>query len=297
MSAFPSRDYKPLFIRCFFPTIGDDHREQCSSHLRAWRRISFCCGKAGKPPGIRKTLFTFSRGDELDYRIISFLLIQQNCQMLWKMVEMRRVFSFRNWKSTFWLLHPKKKKKEVLVFNILHESSEHFFFLWKSIFVRKDFLIFCSQCHSRTRSAVYADTSNPWHPKSKHDHPSHWRYVGMYTEYRHYVCPSIAGGAGEYTRRTCKAWAGIKLLTTALPVSHAIFHHHFQVIVKSDAIYVPNSFMFLQLFCSTAAKPNWGRHIAPFSNNLGCKKCLSQQERMGLGFRSVSLGSHIGPGF
>lgn len=199
-------------------------------------------------------------------------------------------------KALFDFCIQKKKRKRYwcLIFSMKALST---FFLWKSIFVRKDFLIFCSQCHSRTRSAVYADTSNPWHPKSKHDHPSHWRYVGMYTEYRHYVCPSIAGGAGEYTRRTCKAWAGIKLLTTALPVSHAIFHHHFQVIVKSDAIYVPNSFMFLQLFCSTAAKPNWSRHIAPFSNNLGCKKCLSQQERMGLGFRSVSLGSHIGPGF
>lgn len=142
-------------------TIGADQREQCSSHLRAWRRISFCCGKAGKPPGIRKTLFTFSREDELDYRISSFLFIQQNCQILWKMVEMGTVFSFRNWKSTFW--PPSPEKKRGLVLNILHESSEHFFW-WKSIFVGKDFLIFCSQCHSRTRSAVYADNSNPWHP-------------------------------------------------------------------------------------------------------------------------------------
>lgn len=87
------------------------------------------------------------------------------------------------------LLETENRLFEGLVLNILYENSGYF--LWKSIFVREDFLIFCSQCHSRTRSAVYADNSNPWHPKTKHDHPSHWRYVGMYTEYRHYVCSSI----------------------------------------------------------------------------------------------------------
>lgn len=111
MSAFPSWDFKLLFIRCLFPVQQYELTNESSAApvSEPGRRISFCCGKAGKPPGIRKTLFTFSRGDELDYRISSFLFIQQNCQILWKMVEMGTVFSFRNWKSTFWPPSPEKK--------------------------------------------------------------------------------------------------------------------------------------------------------------------------------------------
>lgn len=91
----------------------------------------------------------------------------------------------------------------------------------------------------------------------------------------HYlILARVAGGAGVYT---CHAWAGIKLLTTTVPprvtVNHINFPRSLQVIVKSDAIYVPNSFKFFPLHGSTAAKPNWSRDITPFCNNLGCNNC------------------------
>lgn len=104
------------------------------------------------------------------------MLIQQNCQMLWKITE-KALFDF--------CIQKKKNRHWCLIFS--RKSSEHFFFGNQSLWER----IFWSQCHSRTRSAVYADNSNPWHPKTKHEHPSHWRYVGLYTEYRLYVGSSI----------------------------------------------------------------------------------------------------------
>lgn len=68
---------------------------------------------------------------------------------------MGAVFCLRNWGGHFLTFTSQKKQGSVV--NILYEG----YVWWKSIFVRKDFQIFCSQCHSRTRSAVYADNANP----------------------------------------------------------------------------------------------------------------------------------------
>lgn len=75
---------------------------------------------------------------------------------------MGTVFCFRKGgkKGTFKLLHRKKNRDWSLIFS-MKVMGTFFFLWWKSIFVRKDFQIFCSQCHSRTRSAVYADNTNP----------------------------------------------------------------------------------------------------------------------------------------
>lgn len=83
----------------------------------------------------------------------------------------------------------------------------------------------------------------------------------------------VARVAGLYTQKTRKPRAGITPITPYTTVNHAISHHWLQVILKADAIYISDSFKFFPLPCSTAAKPNWSRHITPLCNNLGCNNC------------------------
>lgn len=145
MSAFPSWDLKPLLYLLGVYSLRNDSRwpsRAAQLPSQSFNTHLILLWKAAKLHAIRETLFTWSRGDELDYRIPSFLLMQQNCQMLWKMVEMGTVFSFGNRKkSTFNFCLQKKKKTEGLVLNILCEDDAHSVFGWKSISVRKAFLI------------------------------------------------------------------------------------------------------------------------------------------------------------
>lgn len=75
---------------------------------------------------------------------------------------MGTVFCFRKGGAAFFNFYIGKKNRDwCLIFSMKVKGTFFFFLWWKSIFVRKDFQIFCSQCHSRTRSAVYADNTNP----------------------------------------------------------------------------------------------------------------------------------------
>lgn len=169
---------------------------------------------------------------------------------------------FRTEKALFDFCVQKKKKRDwCLIFSM---KALHFFCgnqsLWERIFWFSalsatpgpdlQFMLTTVIPDTRRPNMIIHHTEGMWvciqntgimsvHPSSHH---------------RCLILVRVAGVAGEYTRRTCKAWAGIKLRTTAAPVNHAIFHHHLQVIVISGAIYVPSSFIFL-FPCSTAAKP------------------------------------------